>query len=40
MENNNIEALKAQLLQSKKNVADLQTELAATKELKQLRMIK
>lgn len=35
MANNDIEALKAQLLQSEKKVADLQTELAATKELKQ-----
>lgn len=35
MANNNLEALKAQLLQSEKKVADLQTELASTKELKQ-----
>lgn len=34
---NNLEALKAQLFQSEKKVEDLQTELAATKELKQLR---
>lgn len=34
---NNLEALKAQLLESEKKVADLQTELTATKELKQLR---
>jgi len=34
---NNLEALKAQLFQSEKKVADLQTELAATKQLKQLR---
>lgn len=34
---NNLEALKAQLLESEKKVADLQTELTASKELKQLR---
>lgn len=34
--NNNLEAVKAQLLQSEKTVADLQTQLAATKESKRL----